>query len=127
MLWNYSNYLCSGIFLLTLVMLVCAGYAYRVNARRAADDPKKRDFHPAAILLAPIIWPLLFFGMIFLFVLRALVYGTFLVLFTLALVVVRRPFVLIWLHRAATWIGDILLGANTFLIKAARGNWARTP
>jgi len=42
-----------------LIFYVSAGYAYRVNAFRAPDDPEKRDFPLAAVLLGPLVWPLL--------------------------------------------------------------------
>ena len=110
-----------------LLMLVCAVYAYRVNAKRPDDDPKKRGFHPGAIFLAPITWPLFLFGSISIFVIKALVYGVFLILFTIALLAFRKPFLFVWLDRIATYIGNKLLEANTFLIKIAFGDWERTP
>jgi len=48
-------------------------------------------------------------------------YGLFLILFAIALVVVRKPFVLQWLDRVFTGIGNKLLWANTFLIKVVFG------
>ena len=64
MLLSYNSYLCNGILLFMLFILACAGYAYSVNSRRPASDPKKKDIHPAAILLAPVTWPLLLLGTI---------------------------------------------------------------
>src|SRR5215208_6808768 len=91
--------LCSGIILLMLFAMACAAYAYYTNARRAADDSNKRAYHPGAIVLAPITMPLFLVGSIFLFVLKALLYGVFLILFTLALVVFRKPFLFLWLDK----------------------------
>jgi len=125
MLLKYSDQLCNGFLLLTLFLLMCAGYAYRVNARRAADDPKKRDYPPIAIVLALFTWPFLLFASIFLFVLRVLVYGIFLILFAIALVAIRKPFLLIWLDRIFTRVGDKLLRANALLIKIAFGEQPR--
>lgn len=105
-----------GYLLISLVIYLCAGYVYRVNARRKADDPEKRDYHPAAVPLS-LGWPLLVPLMVILFVLRALAYGVFLILFTVGLVVIRKPFLLVWLMKAATKIGTMLLNANTFLIR----------
>lgn len=121
MLLKYSDYLCYGILLLTLFLWVCAGYAYRVNTRLAADDPRKRDYPPSAILLVPLMWPFFLFGYIFLLVLRVVVYSTFLILFTIALVAIRKPFLLTWLDRIFTRIGNKLLKANALLIKLAFG------
>ena len=125
MLFRYINYCCPGLFLLSLIFWAFAGYAYRVNAKRPADDPKKRDFHPGAIVLAPVTWPMLLFGSISLLIIKALVYGAFLILFTAALLAFRKSFLLIWLDKTATWVGDKLLEANSFLIKIAFGDWER--
>ena len=127
MLLNYVNYCCPGFILLSLIFWAFAGHAYRVNAKRPDDDPKKRDFNPGAIFLAPVTWPIFLFGSISIFVIKALVYGVFLILFTIALLAFRKPFLFVWLDRIATYIGNKLLEANTFLIKIAFGDWERTP
>jgi len=97
--------------------MACAGYAYRVNAKRSTDDPKKKIFHPAAIFLAPFTFPVFILAWITLFVIRALFYGIFLVIFTVGLVVIRKPFLLIWLDKVATKVGNILLEANMLLVR----------
>ena len=120
MLFDGNNpvYFCEGSLALTLFMIACAFYAFRVNTRLPSDDPRKRNFKVGAIFMAPITWPLFLLASITIFVLRALVYIIFLVLFTLALLAIRKPFLLVLLHKIATNIGDKLLEANTFLIKA---------
>jgi hypothetical protein len=100
-----------------LFIMACAGYAYYVNARRADDDPQKRDFHPLAIILAPITWPFFILASIIIFVLRALLFGAALILFTLALIGVREPVIFQWLRRKVISFGNKLLEANTALIK----------
>jgi len=122
MLLNYSKELCLGFLLLTLIFYVCAGYAYRVNARRAADDPNRRDFPVAAVMFGPIVWPVLLFGVISIFFLKVLFYSIFLILFAIALLVFRKPFLIDWLKNSATWIGDRLLGANIVLLKMVFGD-----
>jgi hypothetical protein len=126
MLFFYVNYCCPVFILLSLLIWALAGYSYRVNAKRPADDPKKRDFNPGAIFLAPITWPLLLFGYISLFIIKALAYGVFLILFTVALLVFQKSS-LPWLDNTAAWIGDKLLEANTLLIRIAFGDWERDP
>ena len=121
MLFFYVNYCCPVFILLSLIVWACAGYSYRVNAERPADDPRKRDFHPGAIFLAPITWPLFLFGYISLFIIKALAYSVFLILFTAALLAFQTSS-LPWLEDAAAWIGDKLLEANTFLIRMAFGD-----
>jgi hypothetical protein len=122
LLYHLSDF-CKGIFVLFLIIMACAGYAYRVNSRRADDDPKKRNYHPLAIILAPVTLPLFIIFSISIFILRVLTYGVFLILFIVALLVFRKPFLLAWLRKTATTIGDALLEANTFLIKLFLGPW----
>ena len=110
-----------------LVIIACAGYAYYANSKRADNDPKKRKYHPTAIFLAPFTFPLLILGGISIFILRALTYGVFLILFTIALIAFRKPFILTWLRKTATTIGEVLLEANTFLMRLFLGPWADEP
>jgi hypothetical protein len=108
-------------------VIACAGYAYYVNSKRPDDDPKKRNYHPVAVILAPITVPLFIFFSLSIFIMRVLTYGIFLILFTVALLVIRKPFLLVWLRKTATTIGDALLEANTLLIKLFLKPWANEP
>ena len=119
--------MCKSLLLLMLIFFLCAWHAYRVNARLASGDSLKRDFHFRAIFLAPFTWPLFLFSSITIFFIRILVYVVFLILFTIALLVIRKPFLLIWLDKIATKIGNKLLGANTLLIKAFFGTTNKYP
>lgn len=125
MLRPYIGYCWLGLILLSLMFWAIAGYAYRVHAKRTADDPDKKAFHPMAVHLVPFMWPVLFLISILIFMTRALLYGIFLILFAFALVAFRKPFLLIWLDKTAKKVGDKLLEANTFLIRIAFGNWNR--
>ena len=116
MLFYYLNETCTGVILLMALVTVCALYAYRVDSRRRNDDPKKKNYHPLAILFAPITCPILLVLIVSLFFLRVAVYGIYMVLFILALIFVRKPFILDALRKLATGIGDRLLEANTILI-----------
>ena len=104
-------------FVISLVIWGCTGYAYNVNAKLPADDLKKKDFHPLAIILAPITLPFVSAGFVSLLIIKAIVYAIFLVIFTAALIVFRKPFILEWLKKIATKIGNVLLEINTFLIR----------
>jgi hypothetical protein len=106
--WSY--------LIISLIVFACVEYVYRANARRAADDPLRRDYHPIAVFLF-FIWPLWVIAAISLFILRALAYGVFLVLFSIALVFARRPFIFIWLDRVATAVGTRLLRANMLIVR----------
>jgi len=117
MLLYHLREFCTGMLLLLLIIMACAGYAYRVNSKRADDDPKKRNYHPIAIIFAPVTFPLFLIFSISIFILRVLTYGIFLILLIVALLLIRNPFLLVWLRKTATTVGDILLGANTLLFK----------
>jgi hypothetical protein len=115
---EYLPYTCTGLVIITLILYICAKYAYHVNARRPDDDPQKRDFRTGYIFPALFLWPFFLLAYIAIFALRALLYILFLILFPIILLVLRKPPQAVWLHKIATSIGDKLLEANTFLIKA---------
>jgi hypothetical protein len=114
-------YVLACIFVPYFAVLSCAGYAYAVNRRRSEDDPKKQEYHPWAILLVPITFPIFLTLGFFVFVLRAILFAVFLVVFSVLLVALRKPFLFIWWDKFATRIGEPLLKANTYLIKMAFG------
>jgi hypothetical protein len=118
--WEFSFKCFIGVILL---ITICATYAYQVNSKRPADDPKKKNYHPVAIVLAPFTFPILFVLSISFFLLRVLAYGVFLVLFILALIFIRKPFLLEWLRKTAVKIGDRLLAANTLLVRFFLSPW----
>ena len=114
-----------GYLLFTLLLYVCMGYSYYLNAQRAADDSKKKDIPLGVVLFAPITWPLLLVGVIFLLIIKIVIYALLLILFTIALIVIRKPFFFTWLKKTAAWIGDKLLEANLFLIRIAFGSHSK--
>ena len=120
-------YVCKAGLLLMLLMGACAGYAYYVNTQRPADDPKKRNYRFGAIVLAPFTWLIFLLASVTIFILRVFVYMAFLVLFTIAFIALRKPFLLIWLDKIATKIGNKLLEANTLLIKVVFGKKIDAP
>ena len=93
-------------------------YAYRVSAKRTADDPEKKVFSPYAILLAPITLPfLLIINLLFLF-LSTIMFGILLVFFPFALLLFRKPFLIQWILKQALKIGNELLEIDTVLLRA---------
>ena len=117
MLLSDINRCLNGILFLVAVVIACVWYAYYTNSKRPYDDPKKKHYHPFAMLLAPITLPIFVTFYTLIFILRAATYGVFLVLFALALILVRKPFILEWLKKIALTIGNLLLEANTFLVR----------
>jgi hypothetical protein len=104
-------------FPLALLIWAGTGYAYHLNSKLPVDDPKKKDFSPVAVFLAPFTLPFIILGMISLFIIKAILYSIFLVLFTIALIAKRKPFILVWLDKIARKVGNILLEINTSLIR----------
>ena len=114
MLLNFKCVL--GFILITWMIVI---YVYAVNARRANDDPKKRDYHPLAVIISPITLPIFLTIAAVGFVLLALFFVVFLVFFAIVLIALRRPFLLRWWDRFAMFIGDPLLRINTYFIRLA--------
>jgi hypothetical protein len=100
-------------------IIFSAFYAYRTNAKRAPDDPEKKDYPPYAPWLAPIILPLLILFNIPVFILFALAFGFFLVFFPFALLLFRKPFLIKWILKQALKVGNWVLRINSKLLKAA--------
>ena len=130
MLSDFAYCIFNGIIVLELLIVLSTVYAYLVDRSRPDDDPRKKDFHPAAILLAPFTWPivlflflLLFFLRFVIFVIKAIGFGIFLILFTLALIGVRKPFLLVWLDKILTSTGEALLEFNTLIIRIFLSPW----
>ena len=104
-------------FVASFVFLLAVAYtAYRFNSRRDPKDPKKRNYHPVAIVLAPFLFPFVASLAISVFLLAAILYGVFLILFTILLVTIRKPFLFIWWNKFAVFVGEPLLKLGTYLI-----------
>lgn len=114
---------CLGNIVISLILWAFAGHAYRVNAQREADDPERKDFHPLSVYLVPFTWPFIVILYVLIFVIRALLYGLFLIIFTILLVLFRDPVKVTWFERFATRIGNKLLQANSFLADALFPRW----
>ena len=106
-----------------LFITLCASIAYYADSRRSEDDPKKKNYHPLAIVFAPITFPIFLVLFIFLSLLRVLVYGAFTILFILMLILVRKPFILEPMQKIAIRIGDRLMEANTILVRFFLNPW----
>lgn len=122
----FNNFL-HGILYFIVATMACAGYAYYVNTKRLEDDPNKRKYHPAGILFAPITLPLLFLSSATLLLLRVLIYGALIVLFTIALFIIRKPFLLAAVHKLIMRIGETLLQAYTFLVSPTLRSLSHQP
>ena len=122
------KYLCIGMLFISLFVAACAAQAYAVNSQRSEDDPEKKDFRLGALIFAFFTWPLLLPLLISLFLLRALLYGVFIIVFSVFLIIAPRELSEpMWLETQFTKIGDKLLEANTLLIKLLLRPWAKEP
>ena len=107
----------SGCGIVLAFIIFSAFYAYWANAQRAPDDPKKKDYSPYAPWLAPFILPLLLLVNILLAILSSLAFGFFLVLFSLTLLLFRKPFLIKWILKQAQKVGNLILEIDTKLLK----------
>lgn len=123
MITNFREFFTATCILIPTVIILCCIYAYRVNARRAPDDPEKKEFYPQAIWLAPFTLPILLLFDIFIMVLSSVMFALLLVLFPFALLLFRKPFLIKWILTLAQKIGNMLLTVNTELLKAFGVHW----
>jgi hypothetical protein len=100
------------------IIVLSVIYAYQVNAKRTPDDPEKKEYSLLAILLIPIVWPFLMVLYILFLILSSILFGAFLILFTFALLLFRKPFLIKWILKQAESIGNDLLKINTALLRA---------
>lgn len=116
---------------MTLFVLFCVIYSYWSNGRRQSTDPRKRNIHPAAIVLVLFTWPILLVLVPSFLILRiavlAILFGLFIIVFTLALIGIRRPLIFVWLDKVLRFVGDALLEANTRLIRLFLSPWSSNP
>ena len=116
------QFCCGGLLITVLLIWSITGYAFSVNAKLPEGDPKKRNFHPGAIIIAPFTLPIFFTAFLLLFIVRAILFGIFLITYALALITFRKPFIFKWLDKIATKIGNRLLEANSALIQFMLGD-----
>jgi hypothetical protein len=124
MLLYRVDLLCKGILVLMALALVWAMIAYFANSSRPDDDPQKKNFHPLAVIFAPITFPIIIVLYISFFILRVLTYGVFLALFILTLIFLpTRPSAHMGLYRARTSIAERLLEINNLLVRFLLRPW----
>jgi hypothetical protein len=109
---NFWYYCCVGYVVISILFWLFSLHTYFFNHTRASGE-----YDPLAILLVPITWPFLLFGGFIVTVLKAILFGVFLLVFSLAAAVIRKPFFWPWIEPGILGIGRRLLKANTFLIR----------
>lgn len=109
--------LCTCAAIPILLIIGVSLYAFRINAKKAPNDPSKKDYSPYAPWLTPISLPFLLIINVIFFVLSSLVFGIFLVLFPFSLILFRGPFLFKWISKQALKIGNFILKVNTELLR----------
>jgi hypothetical protein len=102
-----------------VIITLSALYAYNVNAKRASDDPEKKNYPPLAVWLVPVILPFLILVDVITLILSSLLFSLFLLLFPFALLLFRKPFLITWILKQAQRIGNKILKINTALLRVA--------
>jgi len=120
-------YVCNSSLLITALLSFCVMRAYYINALRSEDDPNKRDYHIGAVFMTIFGWPLLLVLYVGLFLLRAVMWAVFILTVTVGLIVIRKPFLLAWLEKICTKVGNTLLEWNTALLYAFLGREFKRP
>jgi hypothetical protein len=124
---EYFPFWCVGYLLITAFLCICTGSMYHVNARRPSDDPNKRDFHFGAVVIVTILWPVLLLVYAGLFLLKAFALALSLIVVAVALIAIRKPFLLAWIQKTSSKMGNRLLEWNTALIYAFLGKEPKKP
>ena len=117
MIFLYGEFFAIICITIPIILTLCSIYAYQVNAKRAPDDPEKKNFHPAAPWLAPIVLPPLLLANIVILIVSSLMFSIFLVLFPFALLLFRKPFLIIWIQKQALKVGNWILKINTGVLQ----------
>lgn len=107
----------TGIVVVSILLWLFSGYAYLANRRLAPNDPAKKEYDLGAVFLAPITWPLVAFGGLVFTIIKAVLFGVFLLVFSAAVAVIRKPFFWPWIEPIISRIGRVLLKINTALIR----------
>jgi hypothetical protein len=129
MLWKYSYTIFIVIIWVNLLIVIPSTVvAYIVNARRANDDSKKRNYPVLALVLAPFTWPLSFLFLalaLVVLMVRAFLFALFLAVFIPSMILFRRTEQPLLLEKIAVWIGEYLLKINTRLLRLAFEPWTK--
>ena len=112
--------LCGGTCCLTiLIVWGMSAFTHLYNKRLPEGDEEKRNYHPKAWLVVPITMPLWAIFAIVSAVLYSLIFGLLLIVFTLALILVRKLFLFQWLKEISLKVGRFFLKINTRLLNLA--------
>ena len=103
----------TGFIVISVILGLCAGYAYLLNQRYGYSDSERGNYKLGAVFLAPFTWPFLLVAGLILTVVKAILFGILLVIFTLAAILFRKPFFWPMVEPLIIRIGRKLLGANT--------------
>lgn len=113
---NFKN-CCVGYLVISTLVWLFSSYAYLANGRRPTNDPGRKDYDFRAVFFAPLTWPFLLFGGVVITIIKAVFFGVFLLVFSLAVAILRKPFFWPLIEPIVSGIGRRVLKVNTFLIR----------
>jgi len=118
MLLEYWKITTSCCILTYLIPTFCAFNAYRVNLKRKADDPKKKDYPPISPWLTPIAFPIMILVSLFVLIVESFLGAAFLIVFPISLILFRESpktdsTILKWMQK----LGNFILKFNTEVLK----------
>jgi len=111
----YSLYCFAGYLLISLIVWISTGYAYFVSQGYGPDDPARGNFDLGGVLLSGFTWPIFLLSGLVMSIIRALLFGVFIVLFSVVLTIGQIAFLIPWLEDVAGPFGEKLLEANSIV------------
>jgi hypothetical protein len=119
MLFNYWQQ-CGGVCCLAAAGIwVMSAFTHFYNEGLPAGHEEKKTYHPYAWVSAPFTLPLWALVAILSAILYTVFFGLLLAVFALALVAIRKPFLIKWLKETALKVGGFFLKINTRLLRWA--------
>ena len=119
--------LCLGYGFISALVIFFTGYVYLVDRMRPPEDPAKKYYDISGVIMAPVTWPFFVVITAITTFLKAILFGIVLVLFTMAMLVIREPIFWEWLEKRITKIGSVLLEVNNFVFNLFFRGTTRSP
>lgn len=118
MLFKYWQQCGGSCCLGGMVIWAMSAFTYFYHKRLHDGHEEKKIYHPYAWVAVPFTLPLWAVAAILSAILYAVFFGLLLIVFSLALVAIRKPFLFKWLKETALSVGGFFLKINTQLL-----NW----
>lgn len=100
-----------------MVIWAISGYAYLVDQNNSGDIQGEKNYTLGGVLLSGITWPILLLVGLVTSIVKAFLFGIFIVFFSVLLIIGQVIFLLPWLEETSLPTGTKLLEVNSFLSK----------